>query len=83
VGLSHGDLVVLSDGEPVLSLAGELASADGAVVDLVVAVGNGVLHDEVGIRRGSEDGSGRKEGVTERSHSEECGSYNDVQIKNV
>jgi hypothetical protein len=35
----------------------------------------------VGVHR-SEDGSGGKEGVTE-SHFEECGLYNDVQIRNV
>jgi hypothetical protein len=62
LGLSYGHGVHLSDGETILDLARELRGSDGRVVDLVVAVRDGLGHDDVGIGRGQEAGS-----------DEECG----------
>jgi hypothetical protein len=63
LGLSHSHGVHLSDSEAILDLAGELCGGDGRVIDLIVAVRDRRLHDDVGIGGGSQ----------ERSDGEKCG----------
>jgi hypothetical protein len=63
--LSNSHVVHRRYGETVLRLAGKLRSGDGAVIDLVNAVWNRRLHDDVGIS-GSNEGSRCQKCCSER-----------------
>jgi len=54
--LSYGHLVHLGDCEAKVALAGELGFVDRAIVDLVNAVRNRLLHDDMGVGDGEESG---------------------------